>query len=116
MMTDWKFPQVGYHRARKQYVCCMCDFNIESGERYCRIVDIDRGKYVVDRYCDYCDVGLFLYIQYNDIREDDFLPDASELHQFLEELLSDEDESFDELRSNAVKCFARLNKKLGWDE
>lgn len=116
-MTDWNFPQVNNHKARKPYTCDMCGFTIKPGENYFRYVDVDRGKFVTERYCDYCDIGLFLYLDYFDVREeDDFLPDASELHQFLEDLLSDEDENIDEVRSSAVKCLARLSKKLGWDK
>lgn len=114
-MTEWKFPQTERHKARKSYKCDMCGFTIHPGENYLRCVNVDIGAFVTARYCDYCDVGLFLYIQYNDIREDDFLPDASALHQFLEDLLSDEDEDIEEVRSSAVKCLARLSKKLGWD-
>lgn len=115
-MTDWIFPQTERHKARKSYECSMCGFTIHSGENYLRCVNVDRGVFVTARYCDYCDVVLFLYLDYFDIQDGDFLPDASALHQFLEDLLSDEDEDIEELRSSAVKCFNRLSKKLGWDK
>lgn len=112
-MTDWKFPQIGYHRARKQYVCCMCGFNIEPGDGYCRVVDIDRGKYVVDRYCAPCSLALDDYILDNQITENDFLPDASELHDYLSDNLASKDKGHQRLLS---ECLTRLNKKLGWDD
>ena len=112
-MTDWKFPQVGHHRARKQYVCCMCSSLILPEDAYCRVVDIDRGKYAVDRYCAPCDLALENYILDNQITEDDFLPDASELHSYLSENLAGKDKIYQDLLS---KCLARLNRKLGWDK
>lgn len=113
MMTEWKFPQVGYHRAHKQYVCCMCDSPINPGDSYCRVVDIDRGKYVVDRYCAPCNLALENYITDHEITEDDFLPDVSELHSYLNENLASKDKDHQRLLS---ECLARLNRKLGWDD
>lgn len=115
-MTNWSFPQENRHKARKSYECDMCGFIIHPGEYYRRLVDVDRGAFVTTRYCDYCDVGLFLWMDYVNFQPGDLLPNASDLQETLEDFLSDDVENFQEVRSSVVECLARLNKKLGWDK
>ena len=115
-MTDWKFPQVKCYKARKTYTCSMCDSLIHPREKYCRVVDVDRGTFVIDRYCMPCDTALLEYILEHELKEDDFLPDVLELHQFLIEKVTDEDEENKEAHQLLFQCLARLNKKLGWEE
>lgn len=115
-MTDWKFPQLDCPKARKTYTCDLCDFTIHPGETYVRIVDIDMRKFVTFRYCKPCGNGLYYYDYKQDLREDDFLPDASELHSFLSDMFLSRDEKFQESRESLLECMTRLNKKLGWDK
>lgn len=115
-MTDWNFPQVKCHKARKTYTCSMCDSLIHPREKYCRVVDVDRGTFAIDRYCTPCDTALSEYILEHELKEDDFLPDASELHQFLWEKFMDKDEEHKEAHQLLFQCLTRLNKKLGWDD
>lgn len=112
-VTEWNFPQTRRHKARKTYTCSMCGFLIHPKEKYCRIVDVDMGEFVIDRYCIPCDTALSYYIESHELTKDDFLPDASELHSFLDEGIAGRDE---EDRKLLFECFTRLNKKLGWDK
>lgn len=115
-MTDWKFPQLDCPKARKTYTCDLCDFTIHPGETYVRIVDIDMGKFVTARYCEPCGNGLYYYDYKQELDEGDFLPDASELHQFLSEMFLSRDAKFEESRELLLECMTRLHKKLGWEE
>lgn len=115
-MTDWIFPQVRRHKARKTYTCSMCGSPVRLKETYCRIVDVDRGTFVIDRYCTPCDTALSEYVLEHELKEDDFLPDASELHQFLTDKIADEDEEYKEAHQLLGQCLTRLSKKLGWDK